>query len=78
MLSHAVEDPSQFDFDFEGASFYGYEEEWFLYQVRNFLLQYPDIRGTILVDFQDELKEKTTYEFDVNKVGRLAQLARAL
>lgn len=78
MSSDAEEHPSQFDFDFEAAFFYGDNEEWLLYLVRDFLLEYPDVRGTTLVDFQDELKEKTNYEFDVNEVGRLVQLAGAL
>lgn len=78
MSSHAEEDRSQFDFNFKAATLYGHNKKWLLYQVRDFLLRYPDVRGTTLVDFQDELKEKTTREFDVNEVSRLIQLAGAL
>lgn len=78
MSSRAEEDRSHFDFNFKAATLYGHNEEWLLQHVRDFLLRYPDVRGTTLVDFQDELKEKTTYEFDVNEVGNFVQLAGAL
>lgn len=78
MPSHAEEDRSQFDFNLKAATLYGHHKKWLLYQVRDFLLRYPNVRGTTLMDFQDELKEKTTREFDVNEVSRLIQLAGAL
>jgi hypothetical protein len=78
MSSHTEEDPSQFDFNFKAATLHGHNEEWLLLHVRDFLLRHPDVRGTTLVDFQDELKEKTTYEFDVNEVSKLVQSAGAL
>jgi hypothetical protein len=78
MSSHAKDGQLQFDFDFEGANFYGYDEEWMLYMVRDFLLRYLKVRGTTLLDFLDELKAKTTYEVDMNKLAKLVQSAETL
>lgn len=75
MSSHAEEGPSQFDFNFKAAALHGHNEEWLLNHVGEFLLRYPHVRGATLLDFQDELKEKTTHEFDVNEVAKLVQLA---
>jgi len=59
-----VKEKKLYNFDFDAAYFYGDEKNWLLDMVCGFLKDHKNIRGVELLDFYEELEEKTGFKVE--------------
>ena len=68
-------DEQQFAFDYDALYFYSDEEEYILWMMKAFLSENKDVRGVTLLDFYEELEEKTGLKveelFDQRELAKL-------
>jgi hypothetical protein len=73
MNNDDTEDPSEFDFDFDTAYFYGHNKEWLLYQVYDFLKGHADVCGVRFDELIEELHRNTSLKVGLTELGKFLQ-----